>query len=87
MRITNVEHTTYRPLFANSDIAMAVATVEENANTLMFTQLEGEDYWACDSWIKPNGMVVFSHGAGDRTCSKRIAIGELAAMLDNAKEN
>lgn len=40
--------------------------------------------WAVDSLIRANGAVEWSHGAGDRSCAKRVMAADVCELLDRA---
>ena len=89
---TEIRETAYWPLFSAAGIAMSVATVEfdipgEGVTTMTFSHREDdpEDMWLADSRIGPNGMVFFSHGEGERTCTKQIAGPQIVQAIEDAK--
>lgn len=85
-----VTETGYRPyvrLFGDTD-PMWVATVAfpEHGITMGLSHRASDPkgMWLADSRVESNGMVVFSHGKGDRTCRKQIAGPELVAAINEA---
>ena len=62
-----------------------VAEVESKGHLFGFSRFDNETNWCCDYHFGANMYPYFCHGEGSRSCSKQIATGELAAMLDKAK--
>lgn len=87
INVIDVHTTTYRPLFSDEDIAMTVAYVRfpEHGITMGLSHREDdpEGMWLADSRFD-NGLPVFSHGEGDRSCSKQIAGDEIVAAITAA---
>lgn len=83
MMIEKMEKKSYRPLFAREYVTMHEALVTSGEYSVIFTHREDdpEGVWCADFAAGPEG-VRWSHGAGDRTCSKNVAEPVLAASLN-----
>lgn len=85
---TSRQDTAYWPMFSAAGIAMTTATVEfdipgDGVTTMTFSHREDDEdgMWLADSRFGPNGQIFFSHGDGDRSCSKQIAGPEIVAAI------
>lgn len=74
----------YRPLFAKDDLACEVAYIEfPEHNVRMGLSHRADDpdgMWLADSRFD-NGLPVFVHGEGDRSCNKQIAGDEIVKVI------
>jgi len=82
------QDTAYWPMFGGAGIEMTTADVDfiiegEGTTYMSFSHRadDPEGMWLADSRIGPDGMVFFSHGQGERTCSKQIAGPEIVAAI------
>lgn len=80
INVTEVVSSTYRPLFADADVALTTVWVEFPEHNIVMAlsnrEDDGEGVW-CADYRSDNGVPMFSHGIGDRTCAKSVASGEL----------
>lgn len=61
-----------------------VADVEVGKTYVSFTRYPSETEWYCD-FLLHDGLPGFSHGEGDRTVRKKIAVGALKVAIEEAK--
>lgn len=55
----------------------------EGGDWMTVSRFHDEDVWLADSYVRANGFPVFSHGMGDRSCSKQVVAAYVAGWLDS----
>lgn len=80
INVIEVRHITYRPMFSKDDIPTIVVYIEFPEHGIKMGLSHRDDdpegMWFADSRFD-NGMPVFVHGEGDRSCNKQIAGQEI----------
>lgn len=84
-----IEHKTRKPVttsFAprnaeHVDVASAKITQGKECLEMCFSKYSTESEWYCDATFR-NGMPVFCHGEGSRSCMKRAAQNEIKEAIE-----